>query len=168
MLLPTRSCWRHRRRHGGPPDSTGFVDKPSRRRYRRRLQLRSTLCAPTSCPAGPSPTTSWPTTPGPGVGWASCRDRPDDPGALARRVLPEGPPAAPRAGCQLPEDPRLLHPDRHHLDRQHPQDQRVPRLGRRAVDLPVRRWPQQGCCPSLTSVQATWTGGWGSKPCTFS
>jgi len=73
MLLPTRSCWRHRRRHGGPPDSTGFVDKPSRRRYRRRLQLRSTLCAPTSCPAGPSPTTSWPTTPGPGVGWASCR-----------------------------------------------------------------------------------------------
>ena len=35
-------------------------------------------------------------------------DRPDDPGPLARRVLPEGPPAAPRAGRQLPEDPRRL------------------------------------------------------------
>ena len=32
-----------------------------------------------------------------------------------------------------------LHPTRHDLDRQHPRDQRVPRLGRRPVDLPLRR-----------------------------
>ena len=41
--------------------------------FRRRLQLRSTPCVPTSCAAGSSPTTSWTTTPRPGAGSASCR-----------------------------------------------------------------------------------------------
>jgi len=33
---------------------------------------------------------------------------------------------------------------------------------------PVGAALREGCCPSPISVQATWTGGWGSKPCTSS
>ena len=46
------------------------------------------------------------------------------------------------AGGLLFGDRGRLHPDRHHRDRQHPRDQRVPGLGRRAMDVPVRRRPQ--------------------------
>ena len=40
------------------------------------------------------------------------------------------------------EDRCRVHPDRHDLDRQHRREPRVPGLGRRPVDLPLRRRPQ--------------------------
>ena len=65
----------------------------------------------------------------------------DDPLVLTLatgQLLSEGAPAAPGAGCELPEGRRRLHPDRHDLDRRPPLDTRVPRLGRRPVDLSFR------------------------------
>ena len=64
--------------------------------------------------------------------------RPADPHARARPLLPEGAPAAPRARRALSEDRRGLHPDRHDLDRRAPHAPGVPRLGRRAVAVPLR------------------------------
>jgi hypothetical protein len=51
----TSADLRHRRR---PAAHSGVQRVTASRRYRRRLQLRSTPCGPISCPAGSSPTTS--------------------------------------------------------------------------------------------------------------
>ena len=64
--------------------------------------------------------------------------RPADPHTRPRPLLPEGAPAAPRAGRLPAEDRGGLHPDRHDLDRRAPRAPGVPPLGRRAVDLPLR------------------------------
>ena len=131
---PARRAARH---HPAVPELLG---DPRRRREgaaARTIELHDLKgpppCAPTSRPAARSRTTRCPTTPtSPG---RSSELQGDDPMilTLARgSLLPEGAPAAPRAGRRLPADRRGLHAGRHDLDRRPSRAAGVPGLGRRA------------------------------------
>ena len=110
-------------------------------------------CAATSCPAGASPTTSSPTTTRPAEAERAAGPRPDDPGALARALLPQGPPAAPRTGRLPPPHRRLLHAAGHDRDRQHPRTERVPGRGREPSGRSCRT--PAGTCRRTSTSRST-------------